>query len=661
MKNFKFNIYFRVIIISTLTMFIMNSMLPRLLNYPPFSNEFDFLVQVDTISHPAQHLLIALLGVFLYIIGISRIFKNIFKYVSTKDKSKLSYDFVQTVRIDCRLVPRKIANLEIGLVILVSVILLAFMKPSLSLFFKLFLIHFSFFTFIAAISISVIKQKLDKVIESTYEVYNKYSDFKKTHKFSSAIIFNLFPFFLVVVITIALLGFTNTTSSLGEGNYYYYKIYLENTNLAGLTFKEVFTKLDKIPLKNETDYYFIIDGDKQYFSNNTGYVSNFFVKYADAYLDETDGRVYEYYGTPEEAFVQKLTLTNGDNIYVGFKYSTLNDSIDTFYLDMVITFSAFYLIILWIWAKNTSKSLVDVTNSLISISKDEKVDHEHILPATSANEIGELAIAFNDIQKLTKKHVEQLHDEHEKLLERERLASLGQLIGGIAHNLKTPIMSISGATEGLSDLVKEYDNSIEDSDVTVEDHHDIAKDMDEWIEKIKTHTFYMSEIISTVKGQAVSLSNSHDTSFDLEELVKRVEILMKHELKKALVNLNVSVNTKLNTLLSGNIVSLVQVINNMISNSIHAYNGEPNKDIDLVITQENDNIIISIKDYGPGISKNIQNKLFKEMITTKGKNGTGLGLFMSYSNIRAHFNGNITFETKKDKGTTFNIILPIEN
>ena len=99
----------------------------------------------------------------------------------------------------------------------------------------------------------------------------------------------------------------------------------------------------------------------------------------------------------------------------------------------------------------------------------------------------------------------------------------------------------------------------------------------------------------------------------------------------------------------------------MISNSIQAYNGEANKDIDLVITRQNDDIIISIKDYGAGIPKNIQNKLFKEMITTKGKHGTGLGLFMSYSNIRAHFNGNITFESKLHKGTTFNIILPIEN
>ena len=54
----------------------------------------------------------------------------------------------------------------------------------------------------------------------------------------------------------------------------------------------------------------------------------------------------------------------------------------------------------------------------------------------------------------------------------------------------------------------------------------------------------------------------------------------------------------------------------------------------------------------------VQSKLFKEMVTTKGKNGTGLGLFMSYSNIKAHFNGNLRYETEKGKGTSFYIEIP---
>lgn len=254
--------------------------------------------------------------------------------------------------------------------------------------------------------------------------------------------------------------------------------------------------------------------------------------------------------------------------------------------------------------------------------------------------------------------METIQENQNMLMERERLASLGQLIGGIAHNLKTPIMSISGAAEGISDLVKEYDASIGDKEVTENDHHEIAHDMKEWTDKIKSYTEYMSDIITAVKGQAVTMSAEQAVSFDIEELMKRVNILMRHELKNALITLNFKIDVPSNTTLRGNINSLVQVINNMISNSIQAYNGEANKEIDLIVDMSKEDIIISIKDYAGGLPKDVQEKLFKEMITTKGKNGTGLGLFMSYSTIRAHFNGNITFETEKGKGTTFHISLP---
>ena len=252
-----------------------------------------------------------------------------------------------------------------------------------------------------------------------------------------------------------------------------------------------------------------------------------------------------------------------------------------------------------------------------------------------------------------------IQNNQNMLMERERLASLGQLIGGIAHNLKTPIMSISGAAVGLTDLIREYNESIGDPEVTVEDHHAIAKDMTEWVDKIKSYSEYMSDVITAVKGQAVTLSENETVSFDLDELVKRVNILMKHELKNALITLNIHMDTDSKTLLHGDITSLVQVINNMISNSIQVYNGQPNQTIDFWIEQKDKHVILSIQDYGSGLPKSVQDKLFKEMITTKGKNGTGLGLFMSYSTIRAHFNGNITYETEKGKGTVFHIILPL--
>ena len=293
----------------------------------------------------------------------------------------------------------------------------------------------------------------------------------------------------------------------------------------------------------------------------------------------------------------------------------------------------------------------------IKLIKSQKYFNVEITSMFSDNLLLGTLILFKD----TTQHIldmEQIQNNQSLLMERERLASLGQLIGGIAHNLKTPIMSISGATEGLTDLIKEYDESIGDPEVTNEDHHAIAKDMSEWVDKIKTHTAYMSDVITAVKGQAVTLSENENITFDIDELVKRVDILMKHELKNALITLNISINTDKNTALHGDITSLVQVINNMISNSIQAYNGKPNESIELIVNKEKNNLVISVKDHGCGLPEEVKKKLFKEMITTKGKNGTGLGLFMSYSTIRAHFNGDITFESNT-KGTTFNIIIPI--
>lgn len=321
---------------------------------------------------------------------------------------------------------------------------------------------------------------------------------------------------------------------------------------------------------------------------------------------------------------KKLKLSKLNNL---IKKSEKNNTVETFD-----------------WSFNSEKYFEISAQPVISTKSRKKV-------------IGTLIIFKDTTQHML--DMQTIKNNQDMLLERERLASLGQLIGGIAHNLKTPIMSISGAAEGLTDLVKEYEASVGDPEVTVQDHHDIAKDMKNWIEKIHSYTEYMSDIITAVKDQAVTMSEEQAVSFTLDELVKRVNILMKHELKNALVELNVSMQVNEQTVLKGNINSLVQVINNMISNAIQAYDGKPDNKIDLILKKENNNIIISVKDYGCGLPDEVQKKLFKEMITTKGKNGTGLGLFMSYSTIRAHFNGNMTFETEQGKGTTFNIILPL--
>lgn len=270
-----------------------------------------------------------------------------------------------------------------------------------------------------------------------------------------------------------------------------------------------------------------------------------------------------------------------------------------------------------------------------------------------------ILILFKDITQ-HKQDIQTIQNNQDMLMEKERLASLGQLIGGISHNLKTPIMSISGAAEGLTDLINEYDASIGDPEVTNDDHHAIANDMREWITKIHSYTAYMSDIITAVKGQAVNLSENKNNAFTVDELFKRVNILMKHEISNASLTLTLDVQVPSSTTLVGDINSLVQVINNLITNAIQSYNGRKGEEIKVLAQKLDNNLIISVIDHGCGMTKEVQDKLFNTMITTKGKNGTGLGMFMSYSTIKGHFNGDITFETEVNKGTTFNVILPLQ-
>ena len=322
--------------------------------------------------------------------------------------------------------------------------------------------------------------------------------------------------------------------------------------------------------------------------------------------------------------------------------------------------------------KVSKKSIVRITKSIQKANEtDETISFEQhfseikkyfkieITPIKSDNNSLGILFLLKDITQ-HKEDMETIKNNQDILMERERLAGLGQLIGGIAHNLKTSIMSIAGAVQGLENLIREYDESIDDPLVNSQDHHDIAKDMEEWIPKIRAHLEYMSDIITTVKGQAVASLSSDDTEeFTINELIKRVNILMKHELKNAYIYMNVVMKTDENQIIKGNVNSLVQVVNNMISNAIQAYEGKHDQNIEMIVNKKENNIVISITDFAGGLPQEVRDRLFKEMVTTKGKNGTGLGLYMSYSNIKAHFGGDITYVTETGKGTTFNIIIPL--
>lgn len=668
MKKFlkKYNIQLKLLLALTLGLVILSTifyfLIPMALNYPAHTYGTNFQKEVENTDYFSQVLSISL--TIFTIFAVLTFYKTRFliKYSDLiENPEKYSVSEVNYVKNKLFTVPYSLFALNITIPSIALTFIHAYTIHQFGITtLKLFILVVSLMTLYVT-SVFIYTNNLFKKILLKLP-YNTNMKGLKEYTFKKRIFYNIAPLLFVSMLFLCLLGYTKVAIENGNSSFANYSkdlFYFSNNNTFN-NLDEILDKSKELTYLKSSDYFFVKTPDGKFYNSNGDEIK--FSKFFNLYLNElspsNEGRVYEYYGIDSQGATSTVTINN-DIYTIGIYYNIISTEILLYFSIAFIALILINIIILSLFSNSLSNDINIISKKFIEMTKEKNVMHMENLSLTSNDEIGELIIAFNKIQDYTKQNIIKIRDSQESLMENERLASLGQLIGGIAHNLKTPIMSISGAAEGLTDLVKEYDSSIDDPEVNSQDHHDIAKDMTTWIEKIKNYTEYMSDIITAVKGQAVKLSETENVSFDLEELVKRVDILMKHELKNAVIYLNILMHTDSKTTIHGDVNSLVQVINNMISNSIQAYNGKQGEKIDLIIQQQQNNLIISIKDYASGLPEKVKNKLFKEMITTKGKNGTGLGLYMSYSTIKAHFNGNITFESEEGNGTTFNIILPI--
>lgn len=652
-------IIFRYCSVAILIFILVSLILPNILNYPPESINTPFDIKMSYISYTQQFVIITIVTLSF----ISLITKLLLRDIDNwyKNDSPDKYNDVKTIkkiRKKCFNLPYIIFLAEIILPIIGAILILAITGSHHSaMLSKLFILLISSTMLLSVLSYIFSKGIYAQILSKTYKPN---IDIGFRVNLGTKVYMQIFPICIIGLLVTSLIGYSR---SVKDNEDLYFDIYsrsLHSTFDTSNTYTEEELKagLDSIELYNTSHTKFMITSTGVTITLNGPEPSNYVIAYTQEISERYNGKTADSYGVDTQGATLKISTPDGP-YYVGILYNVYSEeTLYTFlytFLFLVIVLN----VILFLVTRSLSKDLATVSTELSHIYQRNNSNFSTRLPIVSNDEIGDLVNAFNKIQELTKQNIDEIHSNQETLMEKERLASLGQLIGGIAHNLKTPIMSISGANEGISELIDEYESSIGDPEVTIQDHHDIAHDMRDWLDKIKNYTEYMSDVITAVKGQAVALSENPDNTFTIEELIKRINILMKHELNNALVTLNISMLVDENLEIHGNINSLVQVMNNIISNSIQAYNGQKDVCIDAIFEEKDHNLVIAIRDYACGMPEAIRDKLFKEMITTKGKNGTGLGLFMSYSNIKAHFNGNMSVESEEGKGSTFYITIPL--
>ncbi len=282
-----------------------------------------------------------------------------------------------------------------------------------------------------------------------------------------------------------------------------------------------------------------------------------------------------------------------------------------------------------------------------------------VTPLVVGGEICGFIAMFKDVTRL-RETMKREQDDLSRAMERERLASLGQMIGGIAHNLKTPIMAISGGVGVLTKLADEYRDSVGDAEVTEEDHREIHGEIVDWLSKIQACCAYMSDIITTVKGLATNMSTSVPGEFGVDELYKRVLLLMQHELSRGHCAITYENTIPAGVRINGDINNLVQVLNNLISNAIDAMRDKGGGQIVLRTEIRGQDIVISVSDQGPGVPDEVREKLFHGMYTSKGTKGTGIGLYISNALMHGKFGGRLWLE-ESSPGATFCLSIPLEN
>jgi signal transduction histidine kinase len=254
--------------------------------------------------------------------------------------------------------------------------------------------------------------------------------------------------------------------------------------------------------------------------------------------------------------------------------------------------------------------------------------------------------------------LENLRATQKQLLESEKMASLGQLSAGIAHEINNPLTFISGGIDALSLIERETLKKLNNGEpITDQELREKQTEIEELIQTIQVGVDRTSRIVKSLR----TFSSPSDEipeipTMDVVECVETTLTLVNSKIKEH--RITVIKNFGRTQLVKANIALINQVLINIIDNAIQALGGITGlRQITITTEQADQSVVIKIKDNGPGIPEEFQNQIMNPFFTTKevGK-GTGLGLSISFGIIKKH-KGKLTFTSKAGEGTEFVVAL----
>jgi len=285
--------------------------------------------------------------------------------------------------------------------------------------------------------------------------------------------------------------------------------------------------------------------------------------------------------------------------------------------------------------------------------KQQKILEEEVLARTS-----ELQTSLENLQSTQK-----------QLIQSEKMASLGELTAGIAHEIQNPLNFVNNFSEVSNELIDEMKAELDKGEL--DEAKAIAEDVKQNLEKILHHGKRADGIVKGMLQHSRSSSGTKELT-DINALADEYLRLAYHGLRAKDKSFNATMKTDFDTTI-GNILILPQdigrVILNLITNAFYVVAEKKKQQsagmadyeptVSVSTKKAAGKVSITVKDNGNGIPQKILDKIFQPFFTTKPTGqGTGLGLSLSYDIIKAH-GGEITLSTKENEGSAFVIELPV--
>jgi signal transduction histidine kinase/streptogramin lyase len=252
----------------------------------------------------------------------------------------------------------------------------------------------------------------------------------------------------------------------------------------------------------------------------------------------------------------------------------------------------------------------------------------------------------------------RIQDMQRQLVESEKMASLGALVAGVAHEINTPIGVAVTAASFLREEARKLQRAHQDKTMTASMLAQFETQIIQGAEMILANLERGIAIVRSFKQVAVDTASEAPREIDLPEYFEEVLTALHPRLRKTEHRVEVQVPEPIR--LRTQPVAIYQIVTNLVVNSlVHAFDGIVSGRMVLSATLDGDDVVIDYRDDGLGMRADVRDRIFEPFFTTKrGQGGSGLGLHIVFNLVTQLLRGSITCESEPGQGTRFVIRFP---